>query len=170
MTLRICSPRILPYHHPKMTKSWPCSPTNLRYLALGLLFPEGMIKSEDQIKKIRLHGQRGVVRVETEENRAPAGGLLSKPLITPKPSRNSPGWAKAVSGYTRKRVCCIGYIARSLRMRSLIGGCVEKRLLAQLSCPLRGLAMYRCAVALLATSSGSVSAAIFSRARASPSG
>ena len=45
-----------------------CSPTNLKYLAIGFLFSEGLLKSKDEIKKIMVDDQRGVVRVETEED------------------------------------------------------------------------------------------------------
>jgi len=42
-----------------------CSPTNLRYLAIGFLFAEGLLKSKDEIRKIMVDERQGVVRVET---------------------------------------------------------------------------------------------------------
>ena len=59
-----------------------CSPTDLRYLAVGFLSSEGLLKSKDEIKKIIVDDQRGVVRVETEEDKGFASELLFKRLIT----------------------------------------------------------------------------------------
>lgn len=58
-----------------------CSPTNLKYLAIGCLFSEGLLKSKDEIKKIIVDEQRGAVRVETEEDKSLASRPLFKPLI-----------------------------------------------------------------------------------------
>jgi FdhD protein len=49
-----------------------CSPTNLKYLAVGFLFSEGLIKSKDNIKEIMVDDERGMVRVETK-------GVVSQP-------------------------------------------------------------------------------------------
>jgi len=59
-----------------------CSPTDLEYLAIGFLFAEGLLKSKDAIKKLMIDDRRGVVRVETEEDKGLAGQLLFKRLIT----------------------------------------------------------------------------------------
>jgi FdhD protein len=59
-----------------------CTPTHLDYLAIGFLSSEGLLKSKDEIKKITLNEQRGVVRVETEEENKQAGELVFKRLIT----------------------------------------------------------------------------------------
>ena len=59
-----------------------CSPENLRYLAVGFLFSEGLLKSKDEIKKIMVDDRRGVVRVETEGNEEPASDALFKRFIT----------------------------------------------------------------------------------------
>jgi len=45
-----------------------CSPQNLDYLAIGFLISEGLIRSKDDIKKIAVDQQRGVVQVETEKD------------------------------------------------------------------------------------------------------
>jgi len=58
-----------------------CSPTNLEYLAVGFLFSEGLLQRRDEIKKIMVDDQRGIVRVETEEKEL-AGDLISRRLIT----------------------------------------------------------------------------------------
>jgi len=59
-----------------------CSPTDLNYLAIGFLYSEGLLKSKDEIKKIVVDDQRGVARVETEEDKGLASQLLFKRLIT----------------------------------------------------------------------------------------
>ena len=59
-----------------------CSPAGLRYLAVGFLFSEGLLKSKDDIKKIIVDDRRGVVRVETEGGEELAGDALFKRFIT----------------------------------------------------------------------------------------
>ncbi|MFC2025178.1 formate dehydrogenase accessory sulfurtransferase FdhD [Chloroflexota bacterium] len=59
-----------------------CSPTNLKYLAVGFLFSEGLLKDKAGIKKILVDEQRGVVRVETEGDEALASEDLFKRIIT----------------------------------------------------------------------------------------
>lgn len=59
-----------------------CLPTDLKYLAIGFLSSEGLLKSKDEIKKIIVDKQRGVVRVETEADEGLASELLFKRLIT----------------------------------------------------------------------------------------
>ncbi len=60
-----------------------CSPAGFKYLAVGFLASEGLLKSKDEIKKITVDDQRGVVRVETEEDHEHDNELLFiKRLIT----------------------------------------------------------------------------------------
>jgi len=59
-----------------------CSPTDLRYLAIGFLSSEGLLKNKDEIKKIMVDDLRGMVRVETEEDKEFANELIFKRLIT----------------------------------------------------------------------------------------
>jgi FdhD protein len=59
-----------------------CSPADLNYLAIGFLASEGLLKSKDEIKKIVVDDQRGVVQVETEKDEGLASQLLSQRLIT----------------------------------------------------------------------------------------
>ena len=59
-----------------------CSPVNLKYLAIGFLSSEGLLKSKDEIKQIIVDAERGVVRVETEESRELDRDVLFKRLIT----------------------------------------------------------------------------------------
>lgn len=59
-----------------------CSPENLKYLAVGFLFSEGLLKTKDEIKKIMLDDRRGVVRVESEGDEELAGDALFKRFIT----------------------------------------------------------------------------------------
>ena len=53
-----------------------CSPANLRYLAVGFLLSEGLLKNKDEIKKIIVDGRKGVVRVEAERKEELARGAL----------------------------------------------------------------------------------------------
>ncbi|MFC1862016.1 formate dehydrogenase accessory sulfurtransferase FdhD [Chloroflexota bacterium] len=59
-----------------------CSPKDFKYLAIGFLFSEGLLKGKDEIKKIIVDEQRGVVRVETKGDKAQANELIFKRLIT----------------------------------------------------------------------------------------
>jgi len=57
-----------------------CSPIDLKYLALGFLYSEGLLKGKDEIKKILVDEARGVVRFQTEGDK---GDLRAfKRLIT----------------------------------------------------------------------------------------
>ena len=55
-----------------------CTPINLDYLAVGFLFSEGLLKSKDEIRKIEVDDERGVVWVETNEDTGLAKDLLFK--------------------------------------------------------------------------------------------
>lgn len=46
-----------------------CSPYSLECLAVGFLSSEGFLKSRDEVKSITLDRERGVVRVETVDDR-----------------------------------------------------------------------------------------------------
>jgi len=59
-----------------------CSPKDLNYLAVGFLFSEGLLESKDEIKKIMVDDQKGVVRVETQDDKALDTELIFKRLIT----------------------------------------------------------------------------------------
>ncbi len=59
-----------------------CSPAELEFLAIGFLFSEGLIKNKEEIKKIIVDDQKGVVRVETEDGKEPANERLFQRLIT----------------------------------------------------------------------------------------
>ncbi len=72
-----------------------CSPTNLKYLAIGFLSSEGILKSRDEIKKIIVDDQRGVVRVETEEDKGVASELLFKRFITSSCGRGASFYSSA---------------------------------------------------------------------------
>ncbi|MBA7649184.1 Sulfur carrier protein FdhD [subsurface metagenome] len=59
-----------------------CSPTDLRYLAVGFLSSEGLLESKDEIKKILVDDERGVVRLETTGDKGFTQDVLFKRLIT----------------------------------------------------------------------------------------
>ncbi len=51
-------------------------------MAIGFLLSEGLIKGKGDIKKIIVDDQKGVVRVETEEDKGFDGELLFKRSVT----------------------------------------------------------------------------------------
>ncbi len=59
-----------------------CSPADLKYLAVGFLYSEGLLESKDEIKKILVDDERGVVRVETVEGKELAQDVLFKRIIS----------------------------------------------------------------------------------------
>ncbi len=60
-----------------------CSPTNLKYLAVGFLSSEGFLRSKDEIRKVMVDDQRGVVRLETMgNNKGSAQDILFKRIIS----------------------------------------------------------------------------------------
>lgn len=59
-----------------------CSPKDLKYLAVGFLSSEGLLKSKDEIKKVILDDRRGVAWVETERDIELASDALFKRFIT----------------------------------------------------------------------------------------
>lgn len=59
-----------------------CSPTDLKYLVVGFLASEGLVNSKDEIKKVTVDDRRGVVRVETEDNKELANELIFKRVIS----------------------------------------------------------------------------------------
>ncbi|MEK7354629.1 MAG: formate dehydrogenase accessory sulfurtransferase FdhD [Chloroflexota bacterium] len=59
-----------------------CSPKDLNYLAVGFLASEGLLDKKEDIKQVTVDEVRGVVRVETVDDRTLANELLFKRLIT----------------------------------------------------------------------------------------
>ena len=59
-----------------------CSPTDLKYLAIGFLFSEGLLKSKDEIRTIVVDERRGAVRVEAEGQEEFASDAWFKRFIT----------------------------------------------------------------------------------------
>lgn len=59
-----------------------CSPTELKYLAIGFLSSEGLLKNKDDIKKILVDDRRGIVRVETVEEQEFSDEQMFKRFIT----------------------------------------------------------------------------------------
>ncbi|MCL0060272.1 formate dehydrogenase accessory sulfurtransferase FdhD [Dehalococcoidia bacterium] len=62
-----------------------CSPTNLKYLALGFLASEGFIRARKEVKSILLDDRRGVARVQSVASEGSpdiAGDLIFKRFIT----------------------------------------------------------------------------------------
>ena len=59
-----------------------CSPNNLKYLVVGFLSSEGLLESKDEIKKIVVDDERGVIRLDTVEDKGFDQDVLFKRLIT----------------------------------------------------------------------------------------
>ncbi len=59
-----------------------CSPTDLTYLAVGFLSSEGLLESKDEIRKILVDDERGVVRLETTGDKALSQEVLFKRFIS----------------------------------------------------------------------------------------
>ena len=53
-----------------------CSPANSRYLAVGFLFSEGLLKSKNEVKKVTVDDLRGMVWVEAERSEEVASNVL----------------------------------------------------------------------------------------------
>jgi FdhD protein len=59
-----------------------CSPANARYLGIGYLFSEGLIKSKDEIRQVTVDDRKGVVRVNTTEEKSQLAEEVYKRVIT----------------------------------------------------------------------------------------
>jgi FdhD protein len=59
-----------------------CSPADLKYLAAGFLYSEGLLESNDEIKRILVDDERGVVRVETTAEKELSKDILYKRIIS----------------------------------------------------------------------------------------
>ncbi len=59
-----------------------CSPIDLKYLAIGFLFSEGLLRSKAEIERIIVDERRGVVRVKTKGEREFTDDLIFKRMIT----------------------------------------------------------------------------------------
>ena len=59
-----------------------CSPSDLKHLAVGFLFSEGLLHSKDEINKILLDERRSIVRVETKDGLQPGKDVLFKRFLT----------------------------------------------------------------------------------------
>ena len=86
-----------------------CSPVNLKYLAVGFLLSEGLLKSKEEVKKIIVDERKGVVRVETEGVGEVDRDVLFKRLITS-------GCGRGASFYSAADVQSQAKIESSLEM------------------------------------------------------
>jgi FdhD protein len=59
-----------------------CSPKNLDYLTVGFLFSEGLLESRDEIKNVLVDENRGIVRVNTIEEKDFDNDFMFKRMIT----------------------------------------------------------------------------------------
>ena len=75
-----------------------CSPADLKHLALGFLFSEGLLKTRDDVKRVTVDERKGVVRVETGADMAAEGEAVFKRLITPGCGRGASFYSAADTG------------------------------------------------------------------------
>lgn len=80
-----------------------CSPTKLKYLAIGYLYSEGLIKGKGEIRKITLDSERGVVRVTTEGARGSAKDISSRQLIASSGGKGT-SFPSAVGGISQAEI------------------------------------------------------------------
>ncbi len=59
-----------------------CSPTDLKYLAVGFLLSEGLLGSKDEIRRMTHDYRTDTVRVDTERDERPAGAAVSRRFVT----------------------------------------------------------------------------------------
>jgi len=59
-----------------------CTPAELKHLAIGFLFSEGLVESRDGIKKVVVDDRVGVVRVEADCTEEPGSDAVFKRFIT----------------------------------------------------------------------------------------
>ena len=59
-----------------------CSPKSLDFLAVGFLFSEGLLESKEEIKNVLVDENRGIVRVNTKEEKDVDNEFLFKRMIT----------------------------------------------------------------------------------------
>ena len=59
-----------------------CSPTDLKYLTVGFLVSEGFLNSKEEIRRITVDEKRGVVRLETTDDKVLAADALVKRVIS----------------------------------------------------------------------------------------
>jgi len=59
-----------------------CTPADLKHLAIGFLFSEGLVKGRDRIRKVMVDERVGVVRVEADGIEDTGGNAVFKRFIT----------------------------------------------------------------------------------------
>lgn len=89
-----------------------CSPNDLKYLAVGFLYSEGLIVSKEEIKRINLDEQVGVARIETTESRDLEQNFFHKRVITT-------GCGKAIAFYNEADINGINRVDSNLQLSPL---------------------------------------------------
>lgn len=59
-----------------------CSPGDLEALAVGFLFSEGMIRDREEVRRLTLDSERGIVRIRTAKDKTADGKLFMKRVLT----------------------------------------------------------------------------------------
>lgn len=75
-----------------------CSPVDLKYLAIGFLYSEGLLTSKENIKRLTVDEAKGVVRVETKGVESRETEAVFKRLITSGCGRGASFYSAADAG------------------------------------------------------------------------
>jgi len=59
-----------------------CTPEDLKHLAVGFLYSEGILQSKEEIEKITLDDEKGIIRIEVKGDKDFVKRLMFKRLIT----------------------------------------------------------------------------------------
>jgi FdhD protein len=79
-----------------------CSPAELKYLAIGFLYSEGLLKARADIKRVVVDERKGVARVETTAEAQAQGEVIFKRIITPGCGRGASFYSAADSSGIEK--------------------------------------------------------------------
>ncbi len=87
-----------------------CTPENLKYLAIGFLSSEGLINSKDEIERLVLDEEKGMVWVKTKGEKDFAQRLVFKRMITS-------GCGRSASFYSTIDATSYGEVKSQLKLR-----------------------------------------------------
>lgn len=80
-----------------------CSPSNLKYLAIGFLFAEGLIISKNDIERITVNESKGIAHIETISGSDGDEAQVFKRIITPGCGRGA-AFYNAADAFGMKKV------------------------------------------------------------------
>ncbi len=78
-----------------------CTPSDLKYLAVGFLVSEGLLSGPADLKKILVDEARGIIRVETVDDRTETNQAFKRLLIISGCGRCAPFYSAADTGLSK---------------------------------------------------------------------